>query len=243
MNIQSTTGYGLYNSVSTLSGRSADAYAAASNSAAAAPKGTDSTSISQEARKLLAAREAAEENTVAADATTMNTDRGWIGVDLNDYFSGMDSLSFENSELPPLLLPTQKNVAALSEHISGAMSGLLAKYHIPSAPDSISYDSHGAMELPDDYPYASEFQQMLDDNPAMEKELRTVNALASHLAGMRDALAFQDEYRAASGQAEIDAVIAKYSYLFSSQRSDSDISLEFSADGRLAVKADGEDLV
>ena len=243
MNIQSATGYGLYNSVSTLSGRSAEAYAATGNSASAAPKGTDRTSISQEARKLLAAQEASEESSVAADATTMSTDRGWIGMDLNDYFSGMGSGSVDISELPPLLLPSQDNVAALSSHISSAMPGLLAKYNIPSAPDSISYDSQGKIQLPDDYLYADQFKQMLADNPGMEKELRTVNALASHLAGMKDSQAFQEEYQAASGQAEIDAVIAKYSYLFSGQRSDRNISLEFSADGRLVVKADGESLV
>jgi hypothetical protein len=49
----------------------------------------------------------------------------------------------------------------------------------------------------------------------MSRELSTVNALTSNFVEMQKSRQFQQEYAAATTQAEVDAVVARYSYLFS----------------------------
>lgn len=95
------------------------------------------------------------------------------------------------------------------------------------------------MQLPGDYPYAEQFKQALADNPAIERELRTVHALTSTLAEMEKSLPFLQEYAAAT-PAETAAVVQKYSYLFSPNRRETEVALHFSASGKLSFSADGQ---
>ncbi|MCX7172942.1 MAG: hypothetical protein NT159_03220 [Proteobacteria bacterium] len=76
----------------------------------------------------------------------------------------------------------------------------------------------------------------------MARELSTVNALASHVAEMKKLAPFQQEYAAATTQAEADAIVAKYSYLFSGAHHHDTIALQFSANGSLSLTADGKPL-
>lgn len=195
----------------------------------------DQASISQAARSRLAAE---ADDAAGGGKAVFDTDQGSQSLDIDAYFTppagGYLTL------LPPLLLPSQRNIDALSSHISSAFPKFLAENGIPSAPASITYDSAGKMQLPADYPYAEKLKQALEGNPAMERELRTVNALASHMVEINKSIPFQQEYAAASSQAEVDAVVAKYAHLFSGNRISSAIALEFSASGRLTVTADGK---
>ncbi|MBI4986993.1 MAG: hypothetical protein HZC24_17015 [Rhodocyclales bacterium] len=140
--------------------------------------------------------------------------------------------------LPPL--PTQKNVDALRHHISAAMPGFLSRNGIPSAPASISYDTAGKMQLPADYAYADQFRAALAQDPALERELSTVNALASHVAELNKLIPFQKEMAAATSQSAADAIVAKYSYLFSGNHHYDSIALAFTPNGELSVTADGK---
>lgn len=87
----------------------------------------------------------------------------------------------------PLLLPTSHNLNALSSHLSGKIGELLNEYNIPKAPANITYNDHGELTFPSDYPYSQEFQQALDAEPAVAHELRTYYALASHNANLDQA--------------------------------------------------------
>lgn len=214
-------------------------YAAAPPAAGTTAKSADTVAISQQGRDLLAQNSAAPSSAAKA---RYDTDQGAVDLDIDAYFTPGASQSGGTlqQELPPLLLPTRNNISALKEHISAALPDFLARNGIPSAPASITYDQNGQIQLPDDYPYAAQFKQALADNPAMERELRTVHALTSTVAEMDKSLPFQRDYAATSSRAEIDAVVAKYSYLFSDQRPYDTIALRFSADGRLSLSDNGK---
>jgi hypothetical protein len=201
-------------------------------STAAAASSAGQASISEAARSRLAA----EAEGTAGTTAVYDTDQGAQSLDIDAYFTPPAGGYLT---LPPLLLPSQRNIDALSSHISAAMPKFLAENGIPSAPASIAYDSAGKMQLPADYPYADKFRQALEKNPALDRELRTVNALTSHRVEISKFMPFQQEY-AAAAQAEVDAVIAKYAHLFSGNRFSSAIALEFSATGRLTVTADSK---
>lgn len=210
--------------------------AVSANPAAATATIAEHVSISPAARARLAG-----ETEAAGTATARyDTDQGPQDLDIDAYFT--PPAGGYLGELPSLLLPTRGNIDALSQHISAAMPDFLAKHGIPGAPASISYDDQGQIQLPADYPYADQFKQALAEEPALARELSTVNALTSHMAGMNQALAFQAEYAAASSQAEIDAVVAKYSALLSGQQQPADIALRFSATGELGISVDGKPL-
>ncbi len=162
-----------------------------------------------------------------------------MALNIDNYFTPPSKTSGLGLSLPPLLLPSQRNIDALTSHISATFPQFLAQNKIPSAPSSITYDSEGKMQLPPDYAYASEFKQALANNPTMERELRTVNALTSNLVEMKKSIPFQQEYAAAT-QAEADAVVAKYSRLFSGNRHYDTIALHFTASGKLSLSADGK---
>ena len=197
----------------------------------------DSVTLSPQARELAASQTASQVKTAAT--AVFNTDKGDIGLDIEEYFSpNAKSFSGGIGSLPPLLLPSGDNINALAKHISSTMPGLMSDYGIPVAPESIQYDTEGQLMLPGDYPYAEEFTQMLDENPSFARELSTVNALSSHYAGMQRAMAFREESEGMS-ESEIAALMDKYTDLFDGQHSAGEFSLGFTADGSLQVSANG----
>lgn len=178
--------------------------------------------------------------TLGSDSSqTYDTDQGRIALDIDAYFAPPTGEA--NRSLPPLLWPSEDNIRALSSHVAQRLPAALAAYGIPSAPASVRYDSMGQPVFPDDYPYTERFRAMLADQPALARQLSTIHALSSHLAEMRKSLPFQQEYAAAKTQAQIDAVVNKYSYLFSGQRSYSVITVELAGNGAgVCVLADGQ---
>lgn len=169
---------------------------------------------------------------------TLNTSKGDRAIDFNSFFEPPSGPV--NLDSIPLLLPTQANVSALQEHISKVLPGVLQQYGIAEAPSEIKFDNQGQMVLPADYPYAEQLKEALAEEPGLMKQLRTVNALASHLVAMQESIAFQQEYTLATSQTEIDAVIAKYHYLFDGSYRPPEVALAFSEDGRMSITADGE---
>lgn len=210
--------------------------------AAGTARSADQVSISAAARALLAGQADSAGSTGSAAGTAIyDTNQGAQALDIDAYFTpsaaagGLD-------ELPPLLLPTRNNIEALSRHIAAAMPQFLAENGIPAAPESVTYDDQGRLQLPADYPYAAEFEAALAKNPALAREMSTVHALASVTVEIDKSLAFQHEYAAASTRAEIDAIVAKYGELFSAMRQPATIALEFPATGGLRLSVDGEPL-
>jgi hypothetical protein len=181
----------------------------------------------------------AEDNEAARPA--MNTDKGDITVDLDEYFSN-DPVSNETrnlDELPPLLLPSAENIEAMSKHASAKFMNMLAEYNIPTPPDKITYDQQGKMHISDDYPYANELKQALKDNPGLDRELRSINAISGHYVEMQERMPFIEGMASAGSKAEVDEIIAKYSHLLSDNSNDKSIALTFSKGGALNITSDG----
>ena len=176
-----------------------------------------------------------------AATQTFDTNHGATEINLDTYFTPPGSQGVDIDTVP-LLMPTQQNVAALAKDVSAKMPGFLSAHGIPSAPASVTYDNMGQIQLPADYPYADAFKQALADQPSMERELRTTAALTSSMVEMNKSMPFQQEYLAANSRAEADAVVAKYSYLFSNNQHADLIALNFAANGALSLTHDGQAL-
>ncbi|MEJ2632306.1 MAG: hypothetical protein P8011_10925 [Acidihalobacter sp.] len=170
-----------------------------------------------------------------------DTTKGTTELDIESYFAPQANQHVTLDSVP-LLLPSQKNINALSDYISAHMPGFLADNGIPAPPANITYDTAGQIQLPADYPYSAEFKQALENNPVMERTLHTTYALTSHMVEMNKSIPFQREYAAATSQAQIDAVIAKYQYLFSTNRHYDKIALNFTANGILSITHDSKPL-
>lgn len=236
MHIQSGSARSAWSSLNIAPRQQASGIAVPAASSASAASVASTISISQAARDLLAAASA------GGAIAVFETDQGPKALDIDAYFSpaaGTDGATFR---LPPLLLPNRQNIDALVSHISRTFPQFLAQNDIPFPPSSITYDNQGRIQLPPDYPYASEFEQALANHPAMARELSAVHALTSHLVEMSKSIPFQQEYAAAATQAEADAVVARYSHLFSASRRHDIVTLHFSADGKLSLSDDGRPL-
>jgi len=165
-------------------------------------------------------------------------------VDLDRYFSNAPRSAAGptnlRAALDQLILPTAENVQAIREHASARFKDLLADHGIPAAPSQITYDNEGQIHFPSDYPYTDELTQALSENPGLSRELSDLNAITDQYVGMQKALAFSAEYGEAKTQAQADAVVAKYSDLFSGRSADKNVALNFSSDGSLSLSADGD---
>lgn len=245
MEIQSASGQAVYSYLNISSRQKRDPANATAGSAASTANPAYTVAISGAARDLFAAQANSAPTLGSGTTALFDTDQGSIKLDIDTYFSPdpkTNGAATSLQSLPPLLLPSRKNIAALTSHISGVFPQFLAANNIPAAPASITYDSAGQMQLPPDYPYAAEFKEALANNPTLDRELRAVNALTSHLVEMEKAIPFNEEYAAATTQAEINAIVAKYSYLFAENKQYSSIALNFSASGELSLSADGKPL-
>ena len=189
---------------------------------------------------LLAQQEADQAKATTTKTYTVDTSKGKTDIDFDEYFSPKKAVTSKLSlDDIPLLMPSANNIAALTADVSSRLKQVLSGYGI-SAPQSISYDGNGKMILPDDYQHRDKWQQALEENPSLERELRTVNALTSHYVELQKLAPFNEEYAAAQTQAETDAVVQKYSYLFRGNRDYSEIALHFTEDGLLSLTADGK---
>lgn len=206
------------------------------NQAAATP-GRDVASSDSSVQISESARQLSESD----DVYILNTSHGDRAVDFATFFEPPNG-PVDLSSIP-LLLPTGANVAALQDHISKVFPGFLQRHDIPEAPSSIKFDNEGQMVLPKDYPYADQLRTALNEEPNMMRELSTANALASHVAALKEPMAFNEEYSKAKTQAEMDAIINKYRHLFDDNRRSPDMAMNFSKEGNLNITADSESVV
>lgn len=185
-----------------------------------------------------------------------------IGADANDGVNGRPGIPFANApamedyysndytmpangnliDMAPLRMPNAEDISALSSFVSNKFNQFLSENGIPKAPETIRFDDHGQMVLPDDYPYGEELKGALANNPGMERALRDLNGMSSQFAEIQKLKPYLDEVAGATTQAEADAIVAKYMHLFDQNRPASQIALRFSDNGELAVTADGTPL-
>lgn len=179
----------------------------------------------------------------SSSAYAMDTGAGKKHLDLETHFLPHAAAEAHTlDDLSGLLMPSSNNIQALSEHISSVFPDFLKSHGIPDAPTKISYDNIGQIVLPSGYQYAHELKQALSENPAMGNELRTVNALSSHLAALQELEPFHHEFAQAKSDADRALIIQKYSHLLSNNRTYPEVSLTFSEGGALTVTAGGKAL-
>lgn len=240
MGISALTGAGSLGALYGTTGKIASSRQAESQPSAIFA-GTETVSISQVALNRLAAERADTSSTTAQVvrhvSALMDTDKGSVAVDIEDYFSATPRPA--DAEIPPLLMPTQGNIDSLEQHISEIFPTYLAEHRIPYAPASIHYDSQGQPRFPADYPYAAQLRQAFEESPSIAKEIQTAYALSDSKAALDEAAPFQQAYRQASNQQALEVVLAKYSALLSDGPRASPTSATFTPEGRLSIRASG----
>lgn len=149
---------------------------------------------------------------------TLKTAGGDRDVDLDSYFEPKTNATGDLFDLDSLLLPSSENLLALQDHLSGILPGFLQRHDIPEMPSEIRYDGAGNPVFPADYAYADQFRQALKEEPAVAREMSTLNALSSHVAALKALEPFHEAYEQAGSQAEIDAVLEQFSHLLGENR-------------------------
>ncbi len=142
--------------------------------------------------------------------------------------------------LPSLLLPSANNIQALKTQSSSQFKQMLLDHLIPFAPETISFDSAGEMQLPPDYVYAEELHQAFEHNEGIRQMLSSLNALSSHYVEMQARTPFVEAMNNATTQIDIERVIAQYRRLLQGNNNYISTALLISAEGELGVTADGE---
>lgn len=172
----------------------------------------------------------------------LDTNKGRKLINLDEYFSPPKSpVDLDDPNSAGLLGPSPENIKAISNHLKSKMQELLRQNNIPVAPSEIDFDSKGEIQFPEDYKYAEQFKEVLEANPAIERELSTVHALADSIVNMLPSIKYTKAYLAASTNRARDAVNAEYSYLFYNHHS-ADVRLHFSSNLDLKFSADGKSI-
>ncbi|HEX2966537.1 MAG TPA: hypothetical protein VHO84_12175 [Syntrophorhabdaceae bacterium] len=146
-----------------------------------------------------------------------------------------------SSLLEDLILPTKENVSRLSAELSVDLDKFLDESGIKSQPPielSVDWNS-GNIQVKGDRVDAEKIQNLINGDEGMKKQIRDLAAIASHVAGIEDSMQFQKEYLASDNP---ESIVAKYSYLFSSNHRSHSISLLFEGDS-VQVMSDGKQLV
>lgn len=187
----------------------------------------------------------AEGRSLAASGAvySMETGAGRRDIDLDSFFKPGGQLSNGLLDTSSLLLPNPENVKALQDHISLRFPDFLVKHNIPEAPEKIEFDNQGQLVLPADYAYADQLREALAGDDEMRSMLSTVNGLSSHVAALQALQPMHDALDSASSQAEIDAILERFSHLLNDNARYPQISLMFSPEGELQVAADARPLV
>lgn len=191
--------------------------------------------ISAQAIQRLQAEQAGDTD----NSVSMDTNLGTHDIALDDYFTPQPQTGTVSLESCPLLLPTGDNIQAIQQYISGKIPTLLTSHGIPQAPESVRYGPDGQMILPDNYPYADEFKQAVNDDPALANAMKTVSVLTEVAAAAQKTEGFRQAYEAASSPEEIAAVLNRFSYLFSADHQNADVALTFNSAGEMGLAVDG----
>lgn len=141
-----------------------------------------------------------------------------------------------------LLLPTRANAAMLAKKAGEAINAKLDAAGIPREPGfevAIDDINSAHVTVKGGRADAQAIEDLINGDQDLQMGIHNAYALASGIPGLERAMAFDQEYRAAQTQAEIDAIIARYSDLFSGFTQAADVRMNFGKDG-LQVAVNGE---
>lgn len=119
--------------------------------------------------------------------------------------------------LSGLMLPTEENVRKMSAQLSRDLGSLLTKEGISAQPPvAFSLSPTGDIVIEGDRADKEQILNAVNGDEKVSQEIRNTVAISSHAAAMAESLKFQREYLASN---DPESVVAKYSYLFTEQRS------------------------
>jgi hypothetical protein len=133
-----------------------------------------------------------------------------------------------------LLLPTRANAAMLAKKAGEAINAKLDAAGIPREPGfevAIEDVNSAHVTVKGDRADAKAIEDLINGDKALQMDIHNAYALASHIPAIERATAFDQEYRAAQTKAQMDAVIARYSDLFSGFTPAADVHMNFGKDG------------
>jgi hypothetical protein len=139
--------------------------------------------------------------------------------------------------LSDLMLPTEENVRKLSAQLSRDLGSLLTNAGISAEPPiTFSTGYSGEIVVEGNRPDKEQILKAVNADEKVSQEIRNTAAISSHAAGMAESLEFQREYRASN---DPEAVVAKYSHLFTSGQRSHHTALVFDGHG-IDVMSDGK---
>ncbi len=129
----------------------------------------------------------------------------------------------------PLMLPTMKNVHALSAALNSDLREAFREAGIAMQPPidlRVDYNTNRIV-VSGDRPDAAAIEDKLNSDPKLAEEVRTTIAISSHALGVQESLAFQREYRNSD---DSNAIVAKYRHVFG-ESNKGEVSLRFDGSG------------
>jgi len=130
--------------------------------------------------------------------------------------AGYDTVNFsqaskELGSLPPLLIPSNKNVQLLTEEFSNRLKAAMEKNNIPT---DIEFTINDNGEVESDSEYADKIQKLIDESDELTWLSQTSRALASHVVHIAERMQFHEEYAHAKNDREAQYIVNKYSHFF-----------------------------
>lgn len=139
--------------------------------------------------------------------------------------------------LDSLILPTEENVRTLSTQLGKDLAQLLGDAGISTEPPiAFSTSYSGDIVIEGDRADKEQILKVVNADERVSQEIRNTVAISSHAVATAESLEFQREYVTSDNP---ETVVAKYSYLFTGQRSHH-TSVVFDGNG-IDVLSDGKE--
>lgn len=136
-----------------------------------------------------------------------------------------------------LLLPNAQTLGELSSGLKNSLDELFSENGISNDPPvELAYNYNtNEVEVSGDRDDTDQISQLINNDPELKEQTRTLLAIASHYAAMQESFQFTKEYMNSDNP---EAVVAKYSDLFDGTRKYPEVSYLFGAES--ALQSDGE---
>lgn len=129
-------------------------------------------------------------------------------------------------ELEEITLPTPENLMEKTSQLYERLDSFFEKNGIQKDPPiNIDYSySSNKVEITSTREDAEEIEKLINEDPELKEEVRSVLAMASHVIAISESVTFQEEYRNSSNP---EAVVGKYSHLFNGSQRTHECSLNY----------------
>lgn len=185
---------------------------------------------------------AASQSSAAIQSSTVVTLSGGSSAEAVTY-SGKPTAS-GLLDRAKLLLPTRENAAMLAAKAGDEIAAKLDAAGIPRNPGfsvEIEDVNSAHVTIKGNRADAKAIEDLINGDPSLQMDIHNAYALASSIPAMERSAAFSRDYMAAQSDAEIKAVIARYSDLFSGFTPKAEVAMQF-GNGGLLLSVNGEQM-